>query len=252
MSKKAKPKVGFFGMTSCKGCYFQFLILGERLIDIFKNIEISHFWMLQDCKKEVKYDVAIMDGAVSNKENVEYLKRVRENSKFLIAYGSCACLSGIPGLRNSRRGYHKDVYGKPIQAVPLKSVDPLDKHVKVDYHMFGCPINEEEALAVVRDLLLGKRPKEPDYPVCVDCKKSGTRCLFKDGIPCMGPVTRGGCGAPCPASRSACDGCRGPLPDANWASEADMLLDHGITRDQMKDAFSKYTGTTKMTGGSKA
>jgi coenzyme F420-reducing hydrogenase gamma subunit len=248
---KPKPKVAFFGMTSCKGCYFQFLLLGERLLDVLNNIEVSDFWMINEERKDEKYDIAFMDGAVSNKENIEHVKKVREKAKYLIAFGTCACLSGIPGLRNFRKGYHKDVYGKPVKPVPLKTVDPLDKHVKVDYYMFGCPINELEALEVVRDLLLGKTPREPDYPVCVDCKKAGTRCLFKDGVVCMGPVTVAGCGAPCPASRSACDGCRGPLPDANWGSEVDMMYEHGIKKDKIKHMFCKYTGTFKNFGGLK-
>ena len=251
MKPKARPRVAFFGMTSCKGCYFQFLLLGERLLDIFTSIEISHFWLLNEENKGGPYDIAIVDGAVSNKENIECVKRARKNSRYLIAFGTCACLGGIPALRNLGTGHHKSVYGKPLKALPTKTVDPIDKHVKVDYYMFGCPINELESLAVIRDLLLGKKPKEPDYPVCVDCKLAGTRCLFKDDVPCMGPVTTAGCGAPCPASSSPCDGCRGPLPDGNWGSEADMLTEHSITPEQIRHMFSKYTGSFKTFRGLK-
>ncbi len=250
MADKARPRVGFFGMTSCKGCYFQFLLLNGRLLDIFKNLEIKNFWMLKEKNDFGEFDIVLMDGAVSNKENLELVKSVREKTKYLIAFGTCACSGGIPALRNEVSGYHKKVYGdKPMSMKPLGSVDALDKHVKVDYHMNGCPINEEEVFRVVRDLLIGKTPREPDYPVCYDCKKAGIRCLFKDGIPCMGPVTNGGCGAPCPDSRTPCDGCRGRLPDANWGSESDMLKEHGITKDHIDQMFQKYTCKYEAVGG---
>jgi len=244
-----KPKVAFFGMTSCKGCYFQFLLLGDMLSSVFRNVEISHFWMLKEQNRDEKYDIAFMDGAVSSKSNIEKVKRIRKNSRYLIAFGTCACLGGIPAIRNSRRGYHKMVYGRPVKHPSLDEVTPVDRHVKVDYQMEGCPINEQEVLRVIRHLLIGKRPSEPDYPVCVECKKAGTRCLFKDGVPCMGPVTNGGCGAPCPASRTACDGCRGPLPDANWSSEADLLSEDGISREEIKSMCSKYN-SSKTSGRS--
>ena len=232
-----KPRVGFFGMTSCKGCYFQLLLAGEKLKDLFGGIEVASFWMLTKEDTKGKYDVAFIDGAVSNEENLELVKRLRRNSRFVIAYGTCACLGGIPALRNVDAGkhnaYHMMVYGKKVKMKSFAEATAVEKHIKVDYRMFGCPINEKEALSVVRDLLLGKRPREADYPVCVDCKKAGTRCLFKDGIPCM---------APHPAGRAACDGCRGPLPDANWSSEAKLLQEHGIGRKEIEEMFSKYNG----------
>lgn len=236
-----KPKVAFFGMTSCKGCYFQFLILGERLKSLFEKIETSSFWMLKEINNGKDYDVVFLDGAVANDDNVREVKDIRKRAKYLIAFGTCACLGGIPQIRNSVKGYHEKVYGKPIKRMPSKNVIPVDELVKVDYKMTGCPINEEEALRVVSDLLIGKAPGEPDYPVCVECKKKKIRCLWKDGIPCMGPVTRGGCDAPCPESRTGCDGCRGPLPDANWAKEAELLAGHGISKEQIKIMFSKYS-----------
>jgi sulfhydrogenase subunit delta len=220
-----KPRVGFFGMTSCKGCYFQFLTLNEKLLDVFRHIEISNFWMLNEVNKGGKYDIAFMDGAVSNRENVREVREVRKNSRFLVAFGTCACLGGIPGLRNDLKGCHQKVYGRRMKHMPLPRAEPIDKYVKVDYYMFGCPVSEDETLRVVRDLLLGKKPREPDHPVCVDCKKAGVRCLFKDGV--------------------LCDGCRGPLPDANWASEVGLMEEHGIDKKQIRFMFRKYAGLGK-------
>ena len=41
---------------------------------------------------------------------------------------------------------------------------------------------------------------------------------------------------------AACDGCRGPLGDANWAEEAKLLKEHGIDKKTLEVMFSKYTG----------
>lgn len=242
-----KPKVGFFGMTSCKGCYFQLLLANERLPAILEGLDIVDFWMINEKpQKYDKFDIAFIDGAVSNHENAELVRDIREKAKYVIAFGTCACLGGIPAIRNpddkQHNAYHKMVYGKDIAIKSYPHADPVRKHIHVDYQMYGCPISEEEVVKVVRDLLLGKKPEEPDYPVCVDCKKAGVSCLFKEGVPCMGPVTIAGCQAPCPASRTACDGCRGPLGDANWAEEAKLLKEHGIDRKTIDIMFSKYTG----------
>ena len=242
-----KPKVAFFGLTSCKGCYFQLLLANEALPHLLDKMDIVDFWMLNEApRKEEKYDIAFIDGAVSNHENAELVREIREKAKFVIAYGTCACLGGIPAMRNpdekQHNAYHKMVYGKDIAIKSYPHADPVHKHIHVDYHMYGCPINEKEIIEVVRDVLLGKKPVEPDYPVCVDCKKAGISCLFKEGVPCLGPVTIAGCGAPCPESRTACDGCRGPLGDANWGEEAKLLKEHGIDKTKIDFMFSKYTG----------
>ncbi|UCD03198.1 MAG: hypothetical protein JSV63_01000 [Candidatus Aenigmatarchaeota archaeon] len=242
-----RPKVAFFGMTSCKGCYFQLLLVNEKLPYLLDRMDVVDFWMLNEApKKADKYDIAFIDGAVSNHENAELVREVREKAKFVIAFGTCACLGGIPALRNpdekQHNAYHKMVYGKEIAIKSYPHADPVHKHIHVDCHMYGCPINEHEIIEVVRDVILGKKPVEPDYPVCVDCKKAGISCLFKEGVPCLGPVSIAGCDAPCPASKTACDGCRGPLPDANWSEEAKLLKEHGIDRKKIDMMFSKYTG----------
>ncbi|MCD6495901.1 MAG: NADH:ubiquinone oxidoreductase [Candidatus Aenigmarchaeota archaeon] len=241
-----KPKVAFFGMTSCKGCYFQLLLANEKLPAIFERLDITDFWMLNEKPSGEDYDIAIIDGAVSNHENAELVREVRKKARYVIAYGSCACLGGIPALRNpgekQHNAYHKMVYGKDIAIKSYPHAEPVHKHIHVDYMMFGCPVNENEVVRVITDLLLGKVPKEPDYPVCVECKKNGTTCLFKKGEVCLGPVTRGGCGAPCPAIGTPCDGCRGPSPDANMDEMREIMKSHGMKKRETELMLTKYTG----------
>ncbi|MEE9323251.1 MAG: oxidoreductase [Candidatus Aenigmarchaeota archaeon] len=241
-----KPRIAFIGMTSCKGCFFEFLLLGRKIVDIFENMETRNFWMLKEFNDEGgKYDITFMDGAVSTEREAKELKSVRERTKFLVAFGTCACWGGIPSMRNYSKDYRKIVYPKDTKHKSRGSVDPIDKHVKVDYYMRGCPINEEEALDVIMDLLAKKKPREKDFPVCIECKKCETSCLFKDGIICYGPVTYAGCNAPCPAVGTPCDGCRGPLPDGNLGAARELLEEMGITTEELKGMLTKYAGSSE-------
>ena len=70
-------------------------------------------------------------------------------------------------------------------------------------------------------MLPGERPQLPDEAVCLECKRRGVVCVaVAEGVPCLGPVTRTGCGALCPAYGRGCYGCFGPRESANTASLA--------------------------------
>jgi coenzyme F420-reducing hydrogenase gamma subunit len=237
-----KPRIAFIGLTSCKGCFFQFLLLGRRLASVFRNVEIGNFWMLKEFNdSEGRYDITFIDGAVSTDRELFELEKARERTRFLIAYGTCACWGGVPALRNSAKDWRNTVFREETKHKSRSEVTPIDRHVHVDYYMRGCPVNEDEAFAVIGDALAGKIPKEKNYCVCVECKKNGTKCLFKDGVACYGPVTYAGCNAPCPAARTPCDGCRGPLPDGNLGAETGLLAEHGVTREEIESVLSRYS-----------
>jgi hypothetical protein len=52
-----------------------------------------------------------------------------------------------------------------------------------------------------------------------------------EGLTCLGPVTRGGCGALCPAYGRGCYGCFGPRESANGESLASWLGRDGRSAD---------------------
>ena len=64
----------------------------------------------------------------------------------------------------------------------------------------------------------------------VECKRRGNVCVVvARGEPCLGPVTRTGCGALCPAFNRGCYGCFGPADDQNMESFARLLAAQGVT-----------------------
>ena len=124
------------------------------------------------------------------------------------------------------------------------TVKSLDQVVPVDYYLPGCPPEPEQiwaVLEVVVNALLNDGPLPPagsivgawTLAVCEECPlekdvKSITQfyrpyeiqpepgiCLLEQGIVCVGPATRSGCGALCPQVGMGCRGCYGPLDDVD-------------------------------------
>lgn len=115
------------------------------------------------------------------------------------------------------------------------AVNTLDQTVEVDYYLPGCPPPVELIANAVTAILEGKLPPKgsvlaPDLALCNECPRKDskpekleitefkrpyqvlidtTQCLLAQGLLCMGPATRGGCGAACVKGNMPCTGCLG-------------------------------------------
>ncbi|RLE85860.1 MAG: hypothetical protein DRJ39_00885 [Thermoprotei archaeon] len=65
-------------------------------------------------------------------------------------------------------------------------------------------------------------------------------CLLDLGIPCLGPITRGGCKAACPSVGRECIGCRGLAEDANIESLISIMKEKGIEIPEYLYNLQKY------------
>ena len=241
-----KPRVAFFSFTSCEGCQLVVLTIEEQLLELVNLIDIVSFREAMSEKSE-DYDIAFVEGSITTTSEIERVKKIRETAKIIIALGACATIGGINSLKNQfeMKKVKEIVYGKMSDNFDTIPTRPIEAVIKVDYWIQGCPIDKDEFVEVTKSILLGKKPRIPDYPVCVECQMRENVCLFEKGIVCMGPVTRAGCKAICPTYNDGCTGCRGLIDDPNLSSHKNLLSEHGLTVDEAISQYMMFGGNSK-------
>jgi len=238
-----KPKVGIFKCTACAGCQFQLIYFIEHLKEVLGAIDIVYGKMETESEKvNGPFDVALIEGAVTEAEQADQLKVVRRNSKYLVPIGSCAVNGGIPAIKNMspelevQTRVYEDI--SPMHSMRAHAVS---EYVPVDALLRGCPVGERDLYELVASLLLDRKPNMVEHCVCVECKMKGNPCLLvTERVPCMGPVTNGGCGAMCPSNARACYACWGPMANANSTALARRFEEIGLPPDEIVRRFSLF------------
>ena len=118
-----------------------------------------------------------------------------------------------------------------------ETVRTLDQTIPVDYYLPGCPPPPDLIMIAVNAILTGTLPEEgavlaPNKALCDTCPLNETKpdklsmkdikrpweikvdlekCFLDQGLICLGPVTRTGCGETCVRAGQGCRGCFGPV-----------------------------------------
>lgn len=230
MNARGKPKLAVWKFASCDGCQLTLLNCEDDLLAVAGQVEIAYFLEASRATVEGPYDLSLVEGSITTPHDLERIREVRAASKSLVTIGACATAGGIQALRNfvDVGDYVSTVYAHPEFIRTLDHSTPIAAHVPVDYELHGCPVDQAQLLEVISALLHGRRPAVPAHSVCVECKLRGLRCVMvAHGTPCLGPVTRAGCGALCPAVDRGCYGCFGPKENPNAASLAAAIAAGG-------------------------
>jgi sulfhydrogenase subunit delta len=215
MPAPCKTSVAVFKFSSCDGCQLQLLNMEDELMALAGAVEIANFLEARRRVLPGPYDVVLVEGSVSTPHEAEWVKKIREEAKTLIAIGACATAGGIQALRNraDANEFARAVYPHPEYLKFLAKATPISDHVKVDLELYGCPVSKAEVLEAITALLQNRRPNLPQHSVCLECKRQGIVCVMvAKGMLCLGPATRSGCGALCPSCGRGCYGCFGPQP----------------------------------------
>jgi coenzyme F420-reducing hydrogenase gamma subunit len=240
-----RPRLGVFKFTSCDGCQVSILNLDEQLLELFQRFDIVVFAEASSRLEEGPLDVALIEGSISTEEEIQRIHQIRERAAQLITIGACAAAGGIQALRNSAdvTQWRDQLYPHPEGIDALDRSTPISEHVPVDYEIRGCPVDSMEVLRVLSRALLGATPDLSGASVCLECKRQGNVCvLVARQIPCMGPVTRSGCGAICPTLGRDCYACFGPSHDPNVEALASRFLALGLRRRSVARRFRGVAG----------
>lgn len=258
----SKPKIAFFDFTSCEGCQLTVVDSLQTHLDLLEAVEIVQFREAMSEKGE-DYAIAFIEGSCVRQSDEDRLKKIREQAQIVVALGACAQLGGVNAIRNRRPVAEVTayVYGEsPDWTEPMlqrrwhvrddlvtvtEYAQPIEAIIPVDAALPGCPIDREEFVRVTKQLLQGRKPNLPDYPLCVECKLKENVCLFHRNEVCLGPITRAGCDAICPTYGDSCEGCRGLISQPNLDAMQDVLKENGKTVDDILAYFTVF-GTYQL------
>lgn len=240
-----RPKLAIAGLTACSGCQLTLLNCEQELPEVLQRFELVHFPMAQSGgRRDVPADAALVEGCVSTPADLETLFKLRNASHLLVAFGTCAAFGGVAAMNNGcsqRQELLRTVYGSRGRLPESFAPAPLGNFVSVDWTIRGCPPEKEEVVDLLSALLADTLPPVRSYPVCTECRSRENLCLLLEkGELCLGPVVQGGCNARCPAVGIACEGCRGPVREANVAQELELLLERGYGREEVERRMSRF------------
>jgi len=203
----SKPKLAIYWAATCGGCDVALLDTQTKVVEIADAFELVLWPIAMDFKykdverlPEKSIDLCLFNGAIRTEEQEDIARMLRKRAKVLVAFGSCACHGGIPGLGNvsDRNGIFEKVYRQTRSTANNDGIRPrtrtempegtltlpafhdtvrsLDQVVDTDYYVPGCPPPVDLIGQVVTAVLSRSLPAvgstlAPDKTVCDECPR---------------------------------------------------------------------------------
>jgi sulfhydrogenase subunit delta len=147
--RREKLVVGWFSFTCCEDSTILFTeLLNDHLDEWKKVVEFRHSRVLKTRNTLSDLDVAFIEGAISSDSQAREVREIRDNARYVVAIGACAC-TGKPSTSrnqfvseqlNERIRWHLSHFDYGAE------VRKLDDVIEVDDMVRGCPMKVPDFL----------------------------------------------------------------------------------------------------------
>jgi F420-non-reducing hydrogenase small subunit len=191
---KKKVRIALVSLSTCGGCTATIIQNKADLTALTETVDVVYCPMLMDADTLKEVDIAFVDGAVRTREDEQLLREVRNKSRFLTAWGTCAAFGGIPAMANQyeleellEESYSQasdpfSYYLSTIETLNnnanevlngdlLRKTRKLDEIVRVDYFLPGCPPQLPLLTGLVEELKGKEHPMRIKPIVCSECPR---------------------------------------------------------------------------------
>lgn len=132
-------------LSGCSGCHMSLLNLHDGLIELLQRVELVYSPLMDIKEFPAGVDIALVEGAVGNRENREMARLIRSRTRTVVSLGDCACYGNVSALRNPA-GLEltlNTAFGltapDPELTILEHRVLPLHHVISVEAFIPGCP-----------------------------------------------------------------------------------------------------------------
>jgi F420-non-reducing hydrogenase small subunit len=204
LRKSGEPlRMAFAALSSCAGCSSVLLEDMDRLQDMLEGVTVVYCPLLMDRQVLADVDIAVVEGVVRTREDLQTLSTIRDGSRFLVAWGTCATHGGVPAISNrfdleslieTTYGQAEDPYSYYLSGSKklnrelyqqeglglLRRTGKLDDFVRVDSYLAGCPPRMAILADSIKMLSEGRPPERRSRTVCGDCRRKASRTPLEE------------------------------------------------------------------------
>jgi F420-non-reducing hydrogenase small subunit len=206
-----KSKIAVCWLASCAGCDEAIVDLNEGVLQVAEAVDVVFWPVALDFKYshleslgDQELALGVLHGSVRNSEQEEVAKLMRKKSKVILAFGSCACFGGTPGLANFRS--KEDIFEWVYRDAPTvvnpdgrfpqtktrvnenvltlpefyDHVYTLEQVIDVDYYLPGCPPPPDLVRNAINAVISGDLPPKGSTlaqrtALCDTCPRNKTK-----------------------------------------------------------------------------
>ncbi|MBC7236382.1 MAG: oxidoreductase [Chloroflexi bacterium] len=184
-----KLKLAVYWAAACGGCDIAIVEIGEHILDLAQVADIVFWPAAMDFKyQDVEgypdgfIDVTLFNGAIRTSEDEHIAHLLRQKSKVLVAFGSCAtegCIPALANIKGTDYGLRRAFLESPSTDNPqgvlprlrfampegeltlpamCKQLRTLEQVVPVDYEIRGCPPHYDQVWKALTAVVEHKLP----------------------------------------------------------------------------------------------